>query len=101
MHARTALAGFAVAAASLAFAAPAVAADPPPENGGCPASFSVFTLAELGFRPSAVRADTEGNNNGQVCAKAMNPRAQEQFCPDPCPVEVVYYHRDDNLTPRW
>lgn len=103
MDARRSLAALAVAAAMLtpAGGAAAAPADPPPTNGGCPASFSVSTVAELGFRPSAVRADTEGNDNGLVCVKPMNPQAQEQFCPEPCPVEVVYYHRDDDLTPRW
>ncbi len=46
--------------------------------------------------------DAAGNNNGLICGKPLCANAQEQFCNNfvgGCPVDIVYYFRDDNLVP--
>jgi hypothetical protein len=87
--------------AAFAFIPSTAALAEPASTTGCPASNQVLEVAglyALGYRlPSLV--DSEGNRNGRVCARPLNPVVQERSCPAAtCPVDVLYYFRDDNLT---
>lgn len=92
-----------IAAATAAFALiPSTASfAAPPSATGCPASNQVLVVADLlamGYRIPGV-IDSEGNANGLVCGKPLNPVVQEIQCPAvDCPVPIVYSFRDDNLT---
>jgi len=82
----------------------------PPESG-CPASNQVLVVADLlamGYRvpamvdsPEVGGDDTvQGNGDGIICGKPLNPVVQERQCPaSECPVPVVYLFRDNVLTP--
>ena len=89
-----------IAAATAAFALipSTVSAAEPASATGCPTSNQVLVVAELleaGYRIPAV-IDAEGNANGIVCGKPLNPVVQEKQCPAAdCPVPVVYTFRDD------
>ena len=82
-------------------AAPAMGT--PPETG-CSSANQVLVVADLvplGYMvPQQVDDPANGGNgNGLVCGKPFNPVVQQLHCPaDTCPVPVVYYFRDDNLT---
>ncbi|MFC3298749.1 hypothetical protein FJV46_00515 [Arthrobacter agilis] len=92
-----------VAAATAAFALiPSTAALAEPASAtGCPASNQVLIVAQLleeGYRLPGV-IDSEGNANGLVCGKPLNPVVQELQCPAvDCAVPVIYGFRDDSLT---
>ena len=92
----------AVATATLALM-PATAsfAGAPASTTGCPASNEVLVVEDLlalGYQLPAV-VDSEGNGNGLVCGKPLNPVVQERLCPAlTCPVPVIYLFRDDTLT---
>ncbi|PVE15487.1 hypothetical protein [Arthrobacter sp. Bz4] len=91
-----------IAAATAAFALiPSTASfAQPASTTGCPASNQVLVVAELlanGYRLPGV-IDSEGNANGLVCGKPLNPVVQEMQCPAAeCPVPIIYSFRDDNL----
>ncbi|MBP2217925.1 hypothetical protein [Arthrobacter sp. CAN_C5] len=89
-----ATAALALIPSTASFAAPASAT-------GCPASNQVLVVADLlavGYRVPGV-IDAEGNANGLVCGKPLNPVVQEIHCPaDECPVPIIYLFRDDSLT---
>ncbi|MHA7191886.1 hypothetical protein ACX80N_16500 [Arthrobacter sp. MDT2-16] len=91
----------AAATAAFAFIPSTVALAEPASTTGCPASNQLLDVAELSalrYRLPA-QVDAEGNGNGAVCAKPLNPVVQERVCPAAtCAVEVVYSFRDDNLT---
>ena len=97
---RFVLTTMAATAMALIPATTSVAAEPAAATG-CPASNQVLVVEDLlalGYRAPAV-VDSEGNNNGLVCGKPLNPVVQEKVCPAAeCPVPVVYLFRDDDLT---
>jgi hypothetical protein len=74
-----------------------------PLETGCPSSEQVLVVADLlamGYRVPAVvdGVDTGGNGDGIICGKPL-PVVQEMQCPaSECPVPVVYYFRDNNIT---
>lgn len=91
----------AVAAAALAVIPSTAALAEPASTTGCPASSDLLDVAELSVQGYRVPADVdaEGNGNGLVCAKRLNPVVQEKVCPAAtCAVGVVYSFRDDTLT---
>lgn len=93
-----------IAATTAAFALiPSTAsfAAEPASATGCPSSNQVLVVADLlaeGYLLPGV-IDSQGNANGLVCGKPLNPVVQEIQCPAAeCHVPVVYSFRDDNLT---
>ena len=91
----------AAATAAFAFIPSTAALAEPASTTGCPASNQVLEVAvlfTLGYR-LPVEVDAEGNGNGRVCGKPLNPVVQERACPAAtCAVDVIYTFRDDDLT---
>jgi hypothetical protein len=109
MLARTTLAGASTAILSIgawSVAGSALASDETstPSQTGCPAAYSLLSVADLtaqGYHLPQKLDDPAngGNNDGQVCGRPVQQQAADQHCGGPCPVPVLYDFRDDTLTP--
>ena len=62
---------------------------------------SVAELTEQGYHAPQQLDDPAngGNNDGWVCGKPVSDSAAENFCGGPCQVGVLYYFRDNTVTP--
>jgi hypothetical protein len=83
---------------------PAVALTPP--VSGCPAGYQtldVATLLTIGYRVPALLDDPAngGNGDGLVCGKPINPVKAALLCGGPCGVPVLYYFRENSVTPSY
>ena len=75
----------------------------PPENG-CPAAYQLLSLDDLEGEGYVFSPDLDANGDRFICGKPLNPVVQAQVCatfPDGvCPVPVIYYVRDNDVTRR-
>jgi hypothetical protein len=68
--------------------------------GGCSAGFEYISLAQVlseGPRPSAIEADTTGNNDGYVCRRLIGDGIAHLF---PGAVNDTFYIWLDNAEPQ-
>jgi hypothetical protein len=77
------------------------AADTPalPAETGCAGGqlLSVADLESQGYPISFI--DAEGNNDGYLCGVPLPEAFRAIYCPEPCPVPVIYKFRDNDLPP--
>ncbi len=82
---------------STASADPAV---PIPPDTGCPAGYDRVAVEDLEaqgpYRVPRIM-DTEGNNNGYICALPLPEGLRLALCGPNCGVPVIYLFRDDDL----
>jgi hypothetical protein len=75
-----------------------------PLDTGCPAGWQSLSLSELAKKGYIFPDDLDANGDGYICGKPVAPAVQEMICetfPEGvCPVPVIYYIRDNNVTVR-
>ena len=93
-----------------ALGAGVAAADTPPQTG-CPSNgqsggWQLTSTADLiarGYDPHVTNFDV--NADGFICVKPVSQALQDLICADQpggvCPVPVIYYLRDNDLTPSF
>ena len=78
------------------------AAVPTPPQTGCPGGYLLLSLSDLHDQGYVFSPGLDANNDGYICGKPVAPPVQEQICSQfpggVCPVPIIYYVRDNNVT---
>ena len=103
----TATASLLLASGLVVLAGGAATADTPPETG-CPSNgqpggwlyLSVSDLVQQGYLNVGANIDLDAD--GYICGKPVSPALQALICAERpggvCPVPVIYYFRDNDLS---
>jgi hypothetical protein len=93
-----------VAAGLLPSAAVADPAVPTPPDTGCPAGWQLLNLQEMHQQGYQFTVHPDADGDGFFCGKPVAPAVQAMICETfpggVCPVPIIYYLRDNNVTRR-